>query len=109
MPLWNGAVSTGCFCSLRMARRGLRRPAEVAGEEIQVSDLLVVDGRVVALVSERPAFLGCRPCPGCRFGLRSSLISNPAQPLTTPRGRSRATRSASPAASHTLTTSSTSL
>ena len=81
----------------------------MTGEEIQVSDLLVVDGRVVALVSERPAFLGCRPRPRCRFGLRSSLISNLAQPLTTPRGRSRATRSASPAASHTLTTSSTSL
>lgn len=36
----------------------------VTGEEIQVSDLLVVDGRVVALVSERPRFRAAAPVHG---------------------------------------------
>lgn len=47
--------------------------------------------------------------PADVFWIRPGSRPLPIHPFTTPRGRSRATRLASPAASHTLTTSSTSL
>ena len=80
-----------------------------AGYALSLCGLWATPG-VVSLVWEGAAFpWTTAPVQGAGLGCARPLISNLAQPLTTPRGRSRATRSASPAASHTLTTSSTSL
>ena len=64
MPLWRRREHQVFLFSPDGAEWSVQDLAEVAGEEIQASDLLVVDDRVVALVSEGPAYsLDHRPLP----------------------------------------------